>query len=152
MKCFLIFSLLFSAAICTASLVHQPDDESNLKEQASPLLRESNEVNRWLSQVEVFAGMIILFKVLFLNTINNYYTFFLECTNSTYTNPDVGFIFSPNYPDHYPENIFCTYLIDLSESAGNVRLYFLDFDTASSIDYVKVDILNTIFSYVLISV
>jgi len=60
MRVFLIFSLLFSAVIC-ASLVHQPDDDSNLKEKL--LLRgrkdaDPPKLNRWLPKVEVFDGNI----------------------------------------------------------------------------------------------
>jgi len=69
MRVFLIFSLLFSAAMCglvpswLSNLVrHQPDNESDLKERASLLLRGNKDVNpkklnHWLSKVEVLEGM-----------------------------------------------------------------------------------------------
>ena len=73
MRVVLIFTLLFSAAMCglvpswLSNLVRrQPDNESDLKERASLLLRGSKDVSpekleRWLSQVEVLYGILIIF-------------------------------------------------------------------------------------------
>ena len=78
MRVFLIFSLLFSAAMCGLvpswwpSLVHrQPDNESSLTERASLLLRGSKDVspeklNRWLSKVEVLDGIYIIIISIFI--------------------------------------------------------------------------------------
>lgn len=70
MRVFLILSLLFSAAIC-ASLIHQSNEPSNFKEQASLLLRDNKDVgpeqlNRWLEKVVPFDGIIIIIFIVSL--------------------------------------------------------------------------------------
>ena len=62
----------------------------------------------------------------------------VECTNSTYSDPNGGLISSPNYPGNYSDDLSCTYLIDLGASADTVLFKFLDFQTEEGYDFVLV--------------
>lgn len=154
MKVFLTLSLFFSAAIC-GSLIHRQSNESNLRERASLLLRDSKDVspeqiNRWLEKAVPFDGNIIIFRCFYSLVIlydfsftrdpfnNNNKWYFSVCTNLTYTDPDGGIISSPNYPGFYSDGLSCTYLIDLRSSADSVLLKFFDFKTEANYDFVKV--------------
>ncbi len=133
MRAFLIFFVAyFNLPLCCWLIKLKRGDLAGIKRK--------HRCRSWKTRCLVFKMgcfwrcILILFFIITITII----FLVIECTNSTYSDPDDGIISSPNYPGFYSNNLNCSYLIDLRTSSDHVLIRFTYLYTQADYDFVKV--------------